>query len=76
MHLGTVEPNPAIMGNLCHTFLAEGVEKVAEVELDANEEIDVFTVPASELPALVRSGRIRHAMVISALHFWDLHRGG
>ncbi len=76
VHLGTVEPNPAIMGNLCHTFLAEGAEHTAEIELDAHEEIDVFTVPASELPALVRAGRIRHAMVISALHFWDLHRVG
>ena len=76
VHLGTVEPNPAIMGNLCHTFLAEGAERTAEVELDAHEEIEVLTVPAGELEALVRAGRIRHAMVISALHFWELHRRG
>ena len=76
VHLGTVEPNPAIMGNLCHTYLAEGALRTAATELDLHEEIDVLCVPAAELPALVRAGRIRHAMVISALHFWALHRGG
>src|SRR3954471_12039120 len=28
-HIGTVDPNPAIQSNRCHTFLAEGARQVA-----------------------------------------------
>jgi 8-oxo-dGTP pyrophosphatase MutT (NUDIX family) len=71
--IGTVEPNPAIQSNRCHTFLARGIRRLREPALDHHEEIEVSWSPAAEVAGLVRSGRIQHAMVVAALHFWRLH---
>jgi ADP-ribose pyrophosphatase len=72
--LGSVHPNPAVQSNACATFLAEDVEPLAEPSPDAGEDLVVELLPVAELPELVRSGRIRHALVLAAFHFWELHR--
>jgi 8-oxo-dGTP pyrophosphatase MutT (NUDIX family) len=72
--LGAVQPNPAVQSNTCTTFLAEGVERVAEPTPDAGEDIVVELHETSALPRLVTSGAIRHALVLAAFHYWDLHR--
>jgi 8-oxo-dGTP pyrophosphatase MutT (NUDIX family) len=64
--LGWVHPNPAIQGNRCHTFLAEGVVRSGDQRLDANEDIEVVTLPLADVPARVRAGEIRHSLVIAA----------
>ena len=46
--LGSLSPNPAIMTNRVHFFVAEGVEKVSAQELDEHEEIDVLTLSEAE----------------------------
>jgi len=74
--LGAVNPNPAIQSNVCTTFLGEGVELLGAPTPDAGEDLAVDVVPVRELPGLVRSGRIRHALVLAAFHFWELHRAG
>jgi ADP-ribose pyrophosphatase len=71
-HLGTTSPNPAIFSNLCHTYLVENAEKVADSDLDPDEDIDVVLVPLEEIPALIREGTINHALVIVAFHFFNL----
>lgn len=68
--LGVVDPNPAIQANACSTFLAEGCVKVGEVTPDAGEDIRVELHDPRTLGALVREGRIRHALVVAALYFW------
>ena len=70
--LGSVNPNPALFGNRLHTFLAEGCEKVAEVENDPHEETIVQLVPREAIPELMRAGRIDHALVLAAFHWWSL----
>lgn len=74
-HLGTVEPNPAIQSNRCHTYLIEGCRRVAEPRLDPGEDIEVVTLPRSGLAAAVADGRIRHALVVCAF-WWLAHRDG
>jgi ADP-ribose diphosphatase len=71
--LGAVHPNPAVQTNACSTFLAEGVERIAEPSPDAGEDIVVELHPESRVPALVRAGSIRHALVLAAFQFWSLH---
>ncbi|MBK7645527.1 MAG: NUDIX hydrolase [Planctomycetes bacterium] len=72
-YLGAVEPNPAFHTNLCHHWLAEGAERTHELELDRGEDIVIGTIPLDLVPAQVRSGAIRHALVITALsHVLDL----
>ena len=68
--LGIVAPNPAILNNRCHTYLFEHCTRIGEPELDQGEDIEVLTQPLSEIPALIASGGIDHALVICA--FWWL----
>ncbi|MBW2667566.1 MAG: NUDIX hydrolase [Deltaproteobacteria bacterium] len=70
--LGGVNPNPALFGNLLHVFLGRDAVKVAEVRNESTEETHVELVPQVELAALIRDGQVNHALVIAALHLYDL----
>jgi len=71
--IGAVTPNPAMMDNRCHTVLVRGVELRGAPQLDGLEEIRTRLVPLAEVPDLIRTGTITHALVIAAFHFLDLH---
>ena len=68
--LGSVNPNPAIFNNLCHTYLVENVKKVAEINLDPNEDIEVIHMPIQEIPSLIEKGMINHALVVIGFYFY------
>ncbi len=71
VHLGWVNPNPALFGNRCHTFVAQNCLPDGPLRLEDTEEIQVQLYPVDQLPHLVRSGRIVHSLVISAFsYFW------
>jgi 8-oxo-dGTP pyrophosphatase MutT (NUDIX family) len=72
--VGAVNPNPALFGNRVHTFVAPRVEKVAEIRNEGAEETWVELVPVAEIPTLVRSGGIDHALVLAGLYQWELLR--
>ncbi|HPR63894.1 MAG TPA: NUDIX hydrolase [Thermoanaerobaculia bacterium] len=74
--LGWVHPNPAILTNRCHLFLAEGVEEVGEICNDAHEHTIVERFPLQDVPELVLSGRITHGLVINAFSALALTRPG
>ena len=66
--LGELSPNPAIFANRCFTFLATGLERAGEPLIGALEEQLVELVPLAEVPARVRRGEIRHALIVAAFH--------
>ena len=66
-YLGASEPNPAILNNLCHHWLAEDAEKRYEVNLDDGEDIAIITASPTEIKAAVKSGRLRHALALAGL---------
>ena len=68
--IGVMTPNPALFTNRCHTYLATGCRLVGDLQQDAGEDIEVVTVPAAQVDALVREGRIQHALVLAALQLW------
>jgi ADP-ribose pyrophosphatase len=70
--VGQVFPNPAIMRNQCYTVLVRNCRLVKPVQLDAGEDLVTRLVPMAEVPELVASGRIRHALVVAALYQFDL----
>lgn len=73
-YLGSVNPNPALMGNRCHTYLAENCHHPGEgQDLDANEIIDVELVPVEELLSGARRDEFDHAMMHVALEFFVRH---
>jgi ADP-ribose pyrophosphatase len=74
--LGTVQPNPAIQSNSCHTFLARDAVRAGDPEPDAGEDLHVELHAASDADRLVASGEIRHSLVLAAFHWWTLYRRG
>ena len=72
--LGAVRPNPAILDNRCHFFLALGAERVADLSLDEAEELEVDRVPLAQINSRIQDGRISHALVIAAFHLYDLFK--
>lgn len=69
--LGSVHPNPALQGNACHTFVARGCRRVAELAPDPLEELEVVLVPAERIPDLIDEGHVTHALVITGLErYW------
>lgn len=66
-YLGATEPNPAILNNLCHHWLAEDVILAHETALDDGEDITVITASIAELKEAVNSGRLRHALALAGL---------
>jgi 8-oxo-dGTP pyrophosphatase MutT (NUDIX family) len=65
--LGSVQPNPAFHDNLCHHFLAEDARPTHPQQLDRGEDIQVETLSLEETRGRIRSGEIRHSLVICAL---------
>ncbi len=74
--LGSVNPNPALFGNRCHTYLAIGAERVDRIRNAGDtEETAVELVSIEEVDRLVREGVIHHALVVAALFHWRLQGG-
>ena len=74
--LGSIEPNPAIQNNRCHTFLAEGCRLAGPAAQTDSEDIGVEERPLAEVPALIGDGSITHALVVVAFHKLALLREG
>lgn len=72
IHLGTVNPNPALFSNRCHSYLIRGCERQGEPEPDPGEDFEVLTLPLAEVERMVRVGAIDHALVLNALYFLRL----
>jgi 8-oxo-dGTP pyrophosphatase MutT (NUDIX family) len=70
--LGWANPNPALFGNRVHTFAARGVERLGPVANEGLEETAVELVPIADLDRRLRSGDIRHALVVAGLLWWRL----
>lgn len=73
--LGKVNPNPALFGNFCYTFLAENVTKVSLPAPDQTEDIEVVLIPLADIPQMIRKGVIDHAIVINAFCLYFLEWG-
>jgi 8-oxo-dGTP pyrophosphatase MutT (NUDIX family) len=65
--LSVVEPNPALQNNRCYTYVARGVKATGTTAFDDLEDLEVALVPRRDLPALLDSGHVTHALVVSAL---------
>ncbi len=74
--IGQIFPNPAIMSNKCYTVLVENCQLKHPTELDSGEDLVTQLVPLKEVPKLVSSGKIRHALVVVALYHFELLKRG
>ena len=67
----TLEANPAIQNNRCHTFLARGARLAGQTGFDPQEELETVLLPAARLGELLDGGHVRHALIAGPLEaFW------
>lgn len=64
--VGIQYPNPALLSNRMHTFIAWDVEKTKEQELDPYEDIETYEVTLSELRNLIETGKINHSIILGS----------
>ena len=73
--LGVVEPNPAILDNVCSLWLARDLVDTGDPIGDGSEELEVVHVPLREVPERIASGEIRHSLVVTAFYFFARRYG-
>lgn len=74
VHLGTVEPNPAIQTNRCHTFLAKNAYLKQGQNFDPTESITLELFKVDEVLKMMKKGRITHGLVVAAFAFFMLNQ--
>jgi ADP-ribose pyrophosphatase len=65
--LSQVHPNPALQGNVCHSFVARGARLSGPVDFDENEECELALVPRSQARELLAEPAFSHALCVAAL---------
>jgi len=68
--LGILRPNPALLTMAITTVVIRNARRIAEPRPDASEELAVVLAPASETHAMIRDGRIDHAVCVAGLLMW------
>lgn len=76
VHLGTVQAQPALQNNYCHTYLALSAVEVAAPAPDAGEDLRVVKFPLDDVPRRIRTGEISHGLVLAAFYWYDLWKAG
>lgn len=66
VHIGTVEPNPALQTNRCYTFLARNAFPRSIQSLDPTESIRVELTRKDDIYRMIRETRITHGLVVAA----------
>ena len=71
--IGRVRSNPALFDNWTWTVLATGLT-AGQTSFDEHEEIELVEAPIGQIPELIRSGAITHALVVAAFHWYHLRQ--
>ena len=74
-YLGKISANPSTNNNLMHMYLATGGKKVAEQQLDHNEEIEILEIDMEELLQMVDERKIIQSMHITTIFYALRHLG-
>lgn len=60
-------PNPSAMTNICYTFIAKGVKKESEQNLEKTEDIDILLLSKDELLEVMHKGEISQGDMLAPL---------
>lgn len=63
----TIAPNPGVMNNLCHCFLAQGVVHTTTQHLDDTEDLEVMLCSESDVYDHLQRGDFLQAMMVAPL---------
>lgn len=70
-----LSPNPAIMDNHCHVFIAQGLQKSHAQDLDDDEFVQPEEVPVQEVFERMGHGEYIHGLMASALFLYIQKKG-
>ena len=73
--LGWAWSNPSIMSSKLHVIVVNNARLVGEPKPDTGEEVSVELAPARSIPAMIRDGRIDHALSVMGLLWWQADPG-
>lgn len=62
-----ISANPSTMNNLCHCFLATGVERISTQHLEETEDISIELLTTEEVRALLVGDHIKQALMAAPL---------
>lgn len=65
--VSVVEPNPALQGNKCFTYLARGARLAGDTAFDELEDLETVLVEKHDLAGLIDERTITHALVVVAI---------
>ncbi|MBN2811606.1 NUDIX hydrolase [Treponema zuelzerae] len=69
-HLASISPNPAIMDNYCHIFLAEDLQDTKERDLDEDEYVACTVMTESEVLKKMGKNPFNHGLMLAALFLY------
>lgn len=72
---GSLSPNPAIMDNRCHIFIAENLTNTHQLDLDDNEFLSSHAIDISEVFASMGHGSFNHGLMSAALLLYVQKKG-
>lgn len=72
--LGSVHPNAAFQHNRMTSYYVPRAVRVAELNLDEHEELEVVKLPLHEVDEAVAGGHFTNMAVLAALYRWELLR--
>ena len=63
----TIGQNPSTCNNLTHCFIAKGVQKLQDQQLDRTEDIEVTLLTRQEVLDLLNSDTLKQALMLAPL---------
>lgn len=63
----TIGQNPSTCSNWTHCFIAEGVEKVSDQQLDPTEDIDVVLLTRVQVLDMLQNDKLKQALMLAPL---------
>ncbi len=74
--LGTIWPNPGLLAQRISTIVVRNARRISEPRPDQTEELTVELVSVSQIPSLIKQGRIEHGVCVAGLLWWLMLEGG
>jgi 8-oxo-dGTP pyrophosphatase MutT (NUDIX family) len=74
-HAASLSPNPAIMDNRCHIFIAENMENIHKLDLDDDEFLSAEPIPAKQVIESMGHGAYLHGLMSAALFLYIQKNG-
>jgi len=75
IHLGSINPNPALMSNHVHIYAALNLAKGSGQQLDSDEYINYIKLPQHEVIQKMGTPEYPHALMSAALFLYQRYTG-